>query len=77
MLTGKQLIEDLHCRFAKEISRSEEETPGKVFITIKPKALIPLADYVINTCGFRFLVNVGSDQVPFKRSLCHFVYFFP
>ena len=63
MLTGKQLIEDLHCRFAKEISHSEEETTGKIFITIKPKALIPLVDYVINTCGFRFLVNVGSDEV--------------
>ena len=63
MLTGTHLIEELKNNFAGQIIHSEEKLLGKLFITIKPEALTPLADYLLNTIGFRFVVNVGSDEV--------------
>ena len=64
MLTGKQLTDELQTNFDGQITQSEEKSPGKVFITIEPEALTALADYVINNLGFRFVVNVASDEVP-------------
>lgn len=63
MLTGKQLIKSLKKNFDAKIIHSEEKHPRQVYITINPDVLIPLTDYAINQLGFRFLVNVGSDEV--------------
>jgi len=63
MLTGTQLISDLITNFDGQITHLEETAPGKIFITIEPETLTPLADYVMNNLGFRFVVNVGSDEV--------------
>lgn len=64
MLTATQLTLRLKSRFDGKIIHLEEKSPGKIFVTITPEALIPVADYLLNTLGFRFLVNVGTDEVP-------------
>jgi Ni,Fe-hydrogenase III large subunit/Ni,Fe-hydrogenase III component G len=63
MLTGMQLIKKLKTNFDEQIIHTEEKLPRQIYITIHPEALIPLADFIINKLGFRFLVNVGSDEV--------------
>lgn len=64
MLTGKQLLEELKRKFENQIIYSEEKTPGKIFITIQPKSLTFLADYLLNKLGFRFVINIGTDEIP-------------
>ena len=63
MLTGIELIDDLKTRFVNQINHCEEKPIGTVFVTVQPKSLTAVADYVLNTLGFRFLVNVGTDEV--------------
>lgn len=63
MLTGIQLIEALKTEFNDKILDIEERVTGKIFVTIKPDALVLITDIVIHRYGFRFLVNVGSDEV--------------
>ena len=63
MQTGSQLIEALMSKFGVGIERWEEPSPGKVFLTIQPDMLLPIARDLLHTHGFRFLVNVGSDEV--------------
>ena len=63
MTNAKILIEQLTKKCSNQISECEEKSPGKIFITVHPKALITVTDILIHTFGFRFLVNVGSDEV--------------
>ncbi|MFC1501938.1 NADH-quinone oxidoreductase subunit C [bacterium] len=63
MVIGNQVIERLQREFSTQIIRIEERKSGNVFITIRPKSLRSIANALLNTFKFRFLVNVGSDEV--------------
>ena len=63
MFTGKQIVDELKVKFGPRIIQSEERVAGKIFMTVEPEALVPVASDLLNAYQFRFLVNVGSDEV--------------
>ena len=63
MLTATELVHLLKSRWYGSIHHVEEKQEGKVFVTIESDKLVSLVDSVVNQLGFRFIVNVGSDEV--------------
>ncbi|HWT78630.1 MAG TPA: NADH-quinone oxidoreductase subunit C, partial [Candidatus Methylomirabilis sp.] len=61
-MTVAELRGRLTERFGDELRRMEERAPGKLSLTVQPKALRALATCLFAELGCRFVVSAGLDR---------------
>jgi len=61
-------------RFGDKVSRVRERAPGKLSLTVHPKAVRALAEYLFVEMGCRFVVSAGIDRRELSRdfAVVHF-----
>jgi Ni,Fe-hydrogenase III large subunit/Ni,Fe-hydrogenase III component G len=73
-MTVAELQAQLKERFGDVLSRLDERVPGKLCLTVQPKALRALAAWLFGEMGCRFVVSAGIDRRESSRdfSVVHF-----
>ena len=65
-MTVAELRAQLNERFGDALSRMDERVPGKLSLTVQPKALRALAACLFAEMGCRFVVSAGIDRREFS-----------
>ena len=65
-MTVAEIRGQLKERFGDALTRMDERAPGKLSLTVQPKALRELAAYLFGEMGCRFVVSAGLDRREFS-----------
>ncbi|MBN2096943.1 MAG: NADH-quinone oxidoreductase subunit C [Candidatus Omnitrophica bacterium] len=71
-MTRVEVLKDLMHRFKEEIVDVSDKSPNRVYIEIKPQALIKIACHIFKDLGARFNIASGSDLRYHMEILYHF-----
>ncbi|MBN1799355.1 MAG: NADH-quinone oxidoreductase subunit C [Spirochaetales bacterium] len=68
----KQVLQDLTTRFKQDILDVFDKTKNRVYIEIRPEAIIPISGYIFKDLGARFNIASGVDTRECIEILYHF-----
>jgi NADH-quinone oxidoreductase subunit C len=71
-MTREQLIDGLQSRFQADILSLFDKSPKRIYVEIKPDAMVPLATYIFRDLKARFHIATGVDAGPHLEVLYHF-----
>jgi len=63
-MTSQELIDRIKREFGEQVLEAREPAPKAVYFTIRPEAVVRIADYVSNEMDGRFLITAGTDERP-------------
>jgi NADH:ubiquinone oxidoreductase subunit C len=67
-----QVLQDISTRFKQDVLNVFEKTRNRVYIDIRPEALISISRHLFNDLGARFNTASGVDTRQFMEILYHF-----
>ncbi len=70
----KQVLQDLTTRFKQDILEVFDKSKTRVYIEIRPEAIIPIARYIFKDLDARFNIASGIDTRKFIEILYHFTF---
>ncbi|MCF7907742.1 MAG: NADH-quinone oxidoreductase subunit C [Candidatus Omnitrophica bacterium] len=73
-MTRSEVIKDLKKRFDEDILDIFDKTLTRVYIEIKPQAIVKVATYVFKNLGARFNIASGVDTFKHIEILYHFTF---
>jgi Ni,Fe-hydrogenase III component G len=71
-MTRDAVLHDLQDKFREDILDFFDKSPKRVYIEIKPDALVPVATYIFRDLGARFHIASGLDARTHLEILYHF-----
>lgn len=71
-MTRTEAIERIRERFSEDIVEVFEKSPTRVYIEIRPEAIVPIGEYVFRELGARFNIASGVDTRSHIEILYHF-----
>jgi len=71
-MTRDAVLHDLQDKFREDILEFFDKSPKRVYIEIKPEALVPAATYIFRDLGARFHIASGLDARTHLEILYHF-----
>ena len=71
-MTREEVLEDLRIRFREEIIDFFDKSPKRVYIEIKPEAIVRVAGYIFNDLEARFNTASGLDARRQLEIIYHF-----
>ena len=71
-MTRDAVLQDLQDRFREGILDFFDKSPKRVYIEVKPDALVPVATYIFRDLGARFHIASGIDARTHLEILYHF-----
>ncbi len=72
-MTREQALQEIRVRFADAILSVSDKSPSRVYIEIKPGAVVPVASYIFWQLGARFSIATGVDTRTHIEILYHFI----
>ncbi|HOD52178.1 MAG TPA: NADH-quinone oxidoreductase subunit C [Candidatus Hydrogenedentes bacterium] len=72
-MTREQALQEIRARFDGVILSMFDKSPSRVYIEIKPEALVPAANYIFWELGARFNIATGVDTRTHIEILYHFI----
>lgn len=72
MITKEEALKDLGARFKSDIIDVIDKSPARVYIEIKPEALVRVANYIFKELKARFNIASGTDARSHIEILYHF-----
>jgi NADH:ubiquinone oxidoreductase subunit C len=72
-MTREQVLKDLSDRFKDDIIEVFDKSPKRVYIEIKPEAIVKIASYIFKDLGARFNIASGVDVRYHMEILYHFI----
>ncbi|MBU2044538.1 MAG: NADH-quinone oxidoreductase subunit C [Candidatus Omnitrophica bacterium] len=73
-MNRSDILKDIGERFKGEILEVFDKSPKRVYIEIKPQALVVIATYVFKNLGARFNIASGLDTHKHIEILYHFTF---
>ncbi len=70
----EEVIKDLRERFKEEIIDFFDKSPKRVYIEIKPEAILKVSDYIFKSLSARFNIASGVDTRYHVEILYHFIF---
>lgn len=70
-MTREEVLRDIRGKFSGEILDFYDKSPSRVYIEIRPGAIVPVASYVFSDLGARFNIASGMDMVTHIEILYH------
>jgi len=61
-MSAQQLGESVKQRFGDKVLDLSAPDPGQLYLTITPDSVVPVAEYLYQDLGCRFVVNGGTDR---------------
>lgn len=61
-MDAKVAIERIQERFRENIIKIEEKVKNKIYVTVDRKSLAPVARFLFEDMGFRYIVGAGTDR---------------
>lgn len=71
-MTRDEVLKDIKERFKEEIIDVFDKSPKRVYIEIKPEAIVKVANYIFKDLGARFNIASGVDVRKHMEILYHF-----
>jgi Ni,Fe-hydrogenase III component G len=71
-MTRTQVLDDLGTRFARDIIDVLDKSPRRVYIEIRPDAVVCMGLYLFRELGARFNIASGTDTPDCLEILYHF-----
>ncbi|MFH1784593.1 MAG: NADH-quinone oxidoreductase subunit C [bacterium] len=68
----EDVLKDLKAKFKEDIIDVFEKSPMRVYIGIKPEAIVKMASYIFKDLGARFNIASGLDARTHMEILYHF-----
>ncbi len=72
-MTREEVLQDLQTRFGDDIIEFFDKSPHRVYIEIKPDAIVQFGVYLFRTLKARFNIASGTDIPPKIEILYHFI----
>ena len=72
-MTRTEVLADIQERFGEDIIELFDKSPIRVYIDIRPEAIMRMGCYLFRTLGARFNIASGSDMVDYIEILYHFI----
>ncbi len=72
-MNRNEIIKDLEERFSEDVLNIFDKTDKRVYIDIKPQAIVKVATYVFKNLGARFNIASGVDTREGIEILYHFI----
>jgi len=72
-MTRQEVLLDFTSRFHEDILDLEDKSNTRVFVEIKPEAIIRIGTYLFRNIGARFNIASASDLPPDIEILYHFI----
>lgn len=69
----EEVLKDLSEKFKEDIVEVFDKSPKRVYIEIKPEAIVKVANYVFRDLGARFNIASGMDVRQHMEILYHFI----
>ncbi|MBN2352919.1 MAG: NADH-quinone oxidoreductase subunit C [Spirochaetales bacterium] len=73
-MNRQAVLKSLSSRFQGDILDVFDKSPRRVFMEIKPSAVVPIARYVFRDLGARFNIATGTDMRTHMEILYHFTF---
>lgn len=71
-MNRQEVLQELRDRFTNQIIRVFEKASNRVYIDIRPAAIVRIAEYIFNERGARFNIASGVDGRTHMEILYHF-----
>ena len=71
-MNRKTILKNLTSRFKDDITDLFDKSPRRVYVSIKPEAIVRVGEYVFKDLGARFNIASGSDRRTHLEILYHF-----
>lgn len=71
-MTREEVLNDIRAKFSGEILDYYDKSPSRVYIEIRPGAIVPVASYIFSDLGARFNIASGMDMMTHMEILYHF-----
>jgi len=72
-MTRTEVLADIRTRFGADIIDLFDKSPSRVFIEMRPEAIVRVSTYLFRTLGARFNIASGTDMIDFIEILYHFI----
>lgn len=72
-MTRAEVLADIQERFGEDIIELFDKSPIRVYIEVRPEAIVRMGSYLFRTLGARFNIASGSDMVDYIEILYHFI----
>lgn len=72
-MTREEILKNLQEKFKEDIVEVFDKSPKRVYIEIKPEAIVKVANYVFRDLGARFNIASGMDVRQHMEILYHFI----
>ena len=72
MITKEEVLKDLGERFKSDIIDVIDKSPTRVYVEIKPEALVTVSNYIFKDLKARFNIASGTDARSHMEILYHF-----
>ena len=71
-MTREELIKQIKERFKQDIIEFYDRSPNRIYVEIKPQAIVPVATYIFKDLKARFNIASGVDVRTHLEILYHF-----
>jgi len=72
-MTREDVLQELRERFRDEIVDIFDKSPQRVYVEIKPEAIVPVGTHIFRDLGARFNIASGVDTRTHIEILYHFI----
>jgi Ni,Fe-hydrogenase III component G len=72
-MTREEVLLDFTSRFHEDILDLHDKSRSRVYVTIRPEAIVKIGTYLFRNIGARFNIASGSDMPPDIEILYHFI----
>ena len=71
-MTREELIKEVKERFKPDIIEFSDRSPDRIYVEIKPQAIVPVATYIFKDLKARFNIASGVDVRTHLEIVYHF-----
>jgi Ni,Fe-hydrogenase III component G len=71
-MTREKLLRNIQGKFKKDIIEVFDKSPKRIYVEIKPEAIVQVANYIFKDLGARFNIASGLDLRKHMEILYHF-----